>query len=62
MNATTENVVQRQWLRIIVETKIVGNKDLYYAALGKAQEGWHEGTEDALSFIKYLLDLLEIRV
>lgn len=28
---------------------------MYYDALGRAQEGWHEGTEDAVPFIKYLL-------
>ena len=30
-------------------------KDLYYNALGQAQIGWHEGAEDAVPFIKYLL-------
>jgi Fic family protein len=40
---------------ISLEAKIAKNKDLYYDALGKAQEGWHEGTEDAVPFIKYLL-------
>lgn len=38
-----------------LEAKIAKNKDLYYDALGKAQIGWHEGTEDAVPFIKYLL-------
>ena len=32
-----------------------GNKELYYESLGKAQAGWHEGTEDVIPFIKYLL-------
>lgn len=40
---------------ISLEAKIAKNKDLYYDALGAAQHGWHEGTEDALPFIKYLL-------
>lgn len=40
---------------ISLEAKIAGNKDLYYDALGRAQEGWHAGTEDAVPFIKYLL-------
>ena len=40
---------------ISLETKIAENKDLYYAALSKAQDGWHEGREDAVPFIKYLL-------
>ena len=38
-----------------LEAKIVKNKDIYYDALGQAQTGWHEGTEDAIPFIKYLL-------
>lgn len=40
---------------ISLEAKIAGNKDLYYDALGRAQESWHAGTEDAVPFIKYLL-------
>jgi Fic family protein len=40
---------------ISLEAKIADNKDLYYDALGKAQKGWHEGTEDAMPFIKFLL-------
>lgn len=40
---------------ISLEAKIAGSKDLYYAALRRAQDGWHEGAEDARPFIKYLL-------
>ena len=40
---------------ISLEAKIAKNKELYYDALGQAQSGWHEGKEDALPFIKYLL-------
>ena len=40
---------------ISLEAKIAKNKDLYYAALQAAQYGWHEGKENALPFIKYLL-------
>lgn len=40
---------------ISLEAKIVKDKDLYYEALGQAQNGWHEGNEDAVPFIKYLL-------
>lgn len=40
---------------ISLEAKIAKNKDLYYDALNRSQEGWHEGKEDALPFIKYLL-------
>ena len=40
---------------ISLEAKIAKNKDLYYDALNRAQHGWHEGTEDAGPFMKYLL-------
>ena len=40
---------------ISLEAKIAKNNDLYYDALGQAQIGWHEGTEDSVPFIKYLL-------
>ena len=40
---------------ISLEAKIAKDKDLYYNALGLAQHGWHQGTEDAVPFIKYLL-------
>lgn len=40
---------------ISLEAKIAKNKDLYYEALGKAQNGWHEGEEDVVPFINYLL-------
>ena len=40
---------------ISLEAKIAKNKDLYYDALRQAQTGWHEKSEDAVPFIKYLL-------
>lgn len=40
---------------ISLEAKIAKNKDLYYDALGASQHGWHEGNEDAVPFIKYIL-------
>ena len=40
---------------ISLEAKIAQNKDLYYDALAQSQNGWHEGTKNALPFIKYLL-------
>ncbi len=40
---------------ISLEAKIAKNKDLYYDALNQAQHGWHEGTEDTIPFMKYLL-------
>lgn len=40
---------------ISLEEKIARHKDLYYSALGRAQTGWHEGTDDPSPFIKYIL-------
>ena len=40
---------------ISLEAKIAKNKDLYYDSLNRSQDGWHEGKEDSLPFIKYLL-------
>ena len=40
---------------VSLEAKISKSKDLYYDALSRSQNGWHEGCEDALPFIKYLL-------
>ena len=43
---------------ISLEAKIAKNKDLYYNALGRSQDGWHEGMEDVVPFIKYLLGIV----
>ncbi len=40
---------------ISLEAKINKNKDLYYEALSQSQQGWHEGNDDQVPFIKYLL-------
>ena len=40
---------------ISLEAKIAKSKDLYYDSLNKSQDGWHEGSEDATPFIKYIL-------
>ena len=40
---------------ISLEAKIAENKDLYYNALLASQNGWHEGEDDPVPFIKYLL-------
>ena len=40
---------------ISLEAKIAKNKDLYYDALRQSQTGWHEGSEDSVPFIKYIL-------
>lgn len=40
---------------ISLEAKIAKNKDLYYDVLAQSQVGWHEGSENVIPFIKYLL-------
>ncbi len=40
---------------ISLEAKIAKSKELYYDALNRSQHGWHEGMEDTLPFIKYIL-------
>lgn len=40
---------------ISLEAKIAKNKDLYYGALAASQNGWHEGQDDPIPFVKYLL-------
>ena len=43
---------------ISLEGKIAKNKDLYYDVLSRSQDGWHEGTEDIIPFIKYILGII----
>lgn len=43
---------------ISLEAKIAKDKDLYYDALGRSQDGWYEGTEYPLPFIKYFLGII----
>lgn len=43
---------------ISLEAKIAENKDLYYNALNRSQHGWHEGEEDTVPFIKYILSTI----
>ena len=40
---------------ISLEGKIAKNKELYYDALFASQQGWHEGKDDPVPFVKYLL-------
>ena len=40
---------------ISLEAKIAKHKDLYYDALAASQNGWHEGVDDPVPVIKYLL-------
>jgi len=43
---------------ISLEAKIAKNKDLYYDALSRSQHGWHEGKEDIVPFVKYMLSII----
>lgn len=43
---------------ISLEAKIANNKDLYYNSLQQSQYGWHEGNEDVIPFIKYMLSTI----
>jgi Fic family protein len=43
---------------ISLEAKIAQAKDLYYDALSRSQDGWHEGCEDTIPFIKYFLGII----
>lgn len=43
---------------ISLEAKIAKNKDLYYDALNRSQDNWHQGGEDVLPFVKYLLSTI----
>ncbi|MCR5297662.1 MAG: Fic family protein [Clostridiales bacterium] len=43
---------------ISLEAKTAQHKDLYYDALAASQIGWHEGTDDPVPFIKYLLSTI----
>ena len=40
---------------ISLEAKIAKNKDLYYASLNDSQHNWHDGNDNKVPFIKYLL-------
>lgn len=40
---------------ISLEAKIAKYRDLYYEALAASHDGWHEGQNDPIPFVKYLL-------
>ena len=40
---------------ISLEAVIMKNKDLYYDALQRSQNDWHNGKEDSVPFIKYIM-------
>lgn len=43
---------------ISLEAVILKNKDLYYDALQRSQNDWHNGKEDPVPFIKYILSTI----
>lgn len=43
---------------ISLEAKIANHKDAYYDALRQSQHGWHEGNENVIPFIKYMLSTI----
>ena len=43
---------------ISLEALIAKHKDLYYEALFDSQQGWHEGKDDPIPFIKFMLGII----
>ncbi len=43
---------------ISIEKAIADTKEAYYDALQRADQGWHEGTNDPKPFIKYMLRII----
>ena len=43
---------------ISIEKAIADTKEAYYDALQRADQGWHEGTNDPKPFIKYMLSII----
>ncbi len=43
---------------ISIEKAIADTKEAYYDALQRADQGWHEGTNDPRPFIKYMLGVI----
>lgn len=43
---------------ISLEAKIAKSKDEYYKSLSLSQIGWHEGKDDTMPFIKYMLSII----
>ena len=44
--------------KLILEKAIADTKEAYYDALQRADQGWHEGTNDPKPFIKYMLSVI----
>ena len=45
---------------ISLEVKIAKIKNAYYDALSESQAGWHEGKDDPVPFIKYMLSIVDM--
>ncbi len=43
---------------VSIEKHIEKTKDAYYAALASSSAGWHEGEDDPVAFIKYMLGVI----
>ena len=43
---------------ISIEKFIADTKDSYYEALQESSQGWHEGTNDYLAFVRYMLGVI----
>lgn len=43
---------------ISIEKMILADADAYYDTLQKSSEGWHEGTNDYMPFVKYMLSII----
>lgn len=43
---------------ISIESKIEKTKEKYYSVLEACGQGWHEGAEDTMPFVKYLLGII----
>ena len=43
---------------ISIEKAIADTKEAYYDALQRADQGWHDGTNDPKPFIKYMLSII----
>lgn len=43
---------------ISLEAKIAQSKDRYYDSLAASQAGWHDGADDPMPFVKYMLGVI----
>lgn len=45
---------------VSLEAKIANIKDIYYEALRGSQSDWHEGNDDPIPFIRYMLSIVDM--